>query len=1008
MSQLEAEVGKLPGVEHLLTTVGADVRRQVDRGSVLVDLVPMDQRQHSQSELMLMARDRLKKFRDLTIAVQLPSLIQGSGPVQDIQFYLQGPDLDLLNKYATQIKDRLAQVPGVTDLDTSYEPGKPEVRVLINRDRAADLNVSVFSIATALRTLVGGDEQVTTYREGDDRYDVMLRVKKEFRDSAQALERLYVPSSTLGNVPVSNVASLEEAAGPTQIERYNRQRQILLSANLVEGQALSNVLPILDETVANLRMSPQYQTGLVGRSREFGRASASYIIAFLLSIIFMYMVIAAQFDSFIDPVTILISLPLSVPFALLSLLATGENFSIIYSSLGILVLFGIVKKNAILQLDHIKSLRAHEKLPRLDAILKGCEDRLRPILMTTASLVAGMIPLALGGGPGSGSRRTVAIVVIGGQSLCLLLTLLVTPVTYSIFDDVRQWAGWRKLALFPERSAVALRRAWGSIGGLFCVALLVAALTAPALAQQRVGVGVLSRDMTLQQAIEMALSKNLDIQIEKTNTATARQALKASKGVFDPAFRWLPGIQSRTTPTSSVLVGSDGKLTERFHTENFLFGQKLPWAGSSLNLSFDNNRQSTTNPFSSLNPFISSNLIVNFTQPLWRNRRIDRDRAEISIRRKQLDISDTEFELRVIGVISGVQQAYWDLVAARQDERVQADSVKLAEEQLARNQRMIQAGTLAPVELAGSEAELERRRDTWYSSIDTITRAENALKLLIADTREAQIWNEQIVPADVRSLEPPATDDLRQLVAEALKRRPEIQLIGLNRQSNDIRRELNSDLVRPRVDLTASYGNTGLAGALSSTENPFSAANQVSFERLNELSVRAGLSPLPPPSFGSIPNSLVGGYGSTLSNLFSGRFQTFQAGLAFDLTFRNRAAEANLAQSLIADRRLRLTQTQLEQAIDAEVRNTLQALQTAKQRIAAAEASERAARERLDSEVRLFQSGESTNFLVLTRQNEYADSRRRTVVANLDFNRAVARLEQALGSTLEAHNITLK
>jgi HAE1 family hydrophobic/amphiphilic exporter-1 len=350
-------------------------------------------------------------------------------------------------------------MPGVVDLDTSYESGKPEVRLIIKRDQAADLGVNVDSIANGMRTLVGGDPQVTYYREGDDRYDVQLRVDENFRNSPDALSKLYVPSSRLGNVPLSNVAQLVQSTGPTKIERFNRQRQILISGNIVQGQALSNVLPVLNQTVSDLDMGPDYSTGLVGASKEFGRAASGFIFAFLLSLIFMYMILASQFESFIDPVTILISLPLSIPFALLSLLLTHKNFSIIYTSLGILVLFGIVKKNSILQIDHIKALR-REGVQRLDAIIRGCEDRLRPILMTTAALVAGMIPLALGSGAGAESRRTVAIVVIGGQTLCLLLTLLATPVLYSLFDDLSHLKmPWRRKVTGQPESVEAMPEA---------------------------------------------------------------------------------------------------------------------------------------------------------------------------------------------------------------------------------------------------------------------------------------------------------------------------------------------------------------------------------------------------------------------------------------------------------------------------------------------------------------------------------------------------------------------
>jgi HAE1 family hydrophobic/amphiphilic exporter-1 len=441
--QVEADLDQIPGIASKLTLIGADFRRQVDRGTILLTLVPVNQRKENQKQLMDMVRDRLTKYRDLTVTVQNPGLIAGQVDA-DFQYSVQGPDLDELDVISQKLMANLGKVQGMRDLNSSYESGKPEVRVEINRDKAADLGVNVAAIAGAMRVLVGGDDQVTTYKEGDDRYDVQLRVDKRFRNSAAAMERLYVPSAALGNVPLSNVARLEAGEGPLSIDRYNRQRRILIQGNLSGGLALNDVLTLADTELRAMNLPPEYQFGAVGKSKELGRAMENFFIAFLLSLMFMYMILAANYESFIDPVTILMSLPLSVPFALMALYLARENFSIVYTSLGILVLFGIVKKNSILQIDHIKGLR-RAGMHRLEAIYRGCEDRLRPILMTTMALVAGMIPLALGTGPGAGTRRTVAVVVIGGQSMALLLTLLVTPVAYSLFDDLAHSRLWGKV-----------------------------------------------------------------------------------------------------------------------------------------------------------------------------------------------------------------------------------------------------------------------------------------------------------------------------------------------------------------------------------------------------------------------------------------------------------------------------------------------------------------------------------------------------------------------------------
>ena len=540
---------------------------------------------------------------------------------------------------------------------------------------------------------------------------------------------------------------------------------------------------------------------------------------------------------------------------------------------------------------------------------------------------------------------------------------------------------------------------------LLCTVAACAAYAQPP--ASRVGVTITERRLTLAEAVEMALKNNLEIELERANTAYAQAAIRAARGAFDTFIRWQPLIESRNTPASSILFGADGKLAERFHSQNFYFLQKLPWKGTSVHLDFENVRQSTSNPFVSLNPYLTSRLVLGFTHPLLRNRDIDPDRAQIRIRSKQRDVSEVDLELRAVEVITRTEQSYWDLVAARQDAKVKDDNVEWARQQLARNRRFVENGTLAPIELSAAEAELERRLDTWYSAVGAVTEVENALKVLLAGGRSDSIWSDEIIPAEEKTSDI-AADDLRATMDAALKQRPELRHLKLRRDVNDVQKELAANEVKPQINLVANYANAGLAGTVGLTDNPFTASSRLSTDRLNELSKLAGLAPLPAASFGGAPGSLVGGYGSALSNLFGGNYQSVQVGLSVDWSPQNRTANATQAQAAIDERRLKLEQTRLEQAIEAQVRNAMQSIQTARQRITAADASARAAKEKLDSEERLFQNGESTNFLVLTRQNEYSDSRRRAVVARLDLNKAAALLRQSQGATLSNYNIRLQ
>jgi hydrophobic/amphiphilic exporter-1 (mainly G- bacteria), HAE1 family len=400
---------------------------------------------YSQGDVIREVRQRLKKFSDLRIGVRgTRSSISSGGPDYEIDLALLGPDIDELWKYAEDLRKRAPDL-GLLDADITLKLDKPELRVEIDRARAADLGVSTEDIATSLRVMVGGDPEVSRFYDASMNgvYDVQLRLAEGYRNDPETLKRLYVPRETGGLVRLDNLVRIVPTVNASRIDRLDRQRTVSLRASIAPGFALADRIEALRAAVKEMNLPPGYTTKFSGRGRELERTFKEFLWAFLLSVIFMYMILASQYESLVHPFTILLSLPLSLPFALLSLLLSGSTLNL-YSGLGLLVLFGVVKKNAILQIDHMNNLRA-KGMDRLAAIMQGNADRLRPILMTTLTLVAGMLPLAVGTGPGAEERRAVAVVVIGGQTLCLLLTLLVTPVVYSCLDDLAQKFTRRKV-----------------------------------------------------------------------------------------------------------------------------------------------------------------------------------------------------------------------------------------------------------------------------------------------------------------------------------------------------------------------------------------------------------------------------------------------------------------------------------------------------------------------------------------------------------------------------------
>ncbi len=443
---------KIDGVVAVLPQTNTGFMDRVNMANITVLLKPTNQR----ADILTMGQKVREIARDYSFArprVTFPNVLGGRDTFAPIRAQLLGPDMKTLVAYAKEANIRLMQEPSLADVKANLNLNNPEFQVEINRPLASDLGVRVADIAGAVRLLMSGDDEISTFKEGSEQYPVTMRLLPEQRDNPAMLSRLLVPSARLGLIRLDSVAKLERGLGPSRIDRFNRQFSVGIYANVANGHALGEAAEATQRVLDGLGMAPGYHATFSGQVKILEETTSNMIMAFALASIFMYMVLAAQFESLVHPFIILLTLPLSLPFALLSLIATGRSLNL-FSALGVLLLLGIVKKNGILQIDYMNRLRA-EGAPLKHAILEANRVRLRPILMTTFSIVAGLIPTAIGIGAGASQRSAIAVTIIGGQTLCLLLTLLVVPVGYSLVEDAKRLLS-RHRAPAPAAEATAV------------------------------------------------------------------------------------------------------------------------------------------------------------------------------------------------------------------------------------------------------------------------------------------------------------------------------------------------------------------------------------------------------------------------------------------------------------------------------------------------------------------------------------------------------------------------
>ncbi|MCM3870988.1 MAG: TolC family protein [Pyrinomonadaceae bacterium] len=529
--------------------------------------------------------------------------------------------------------------------------------------------------------------------------------------------------------------------------------------------------------------------------------------------------------------------------------------------------------------------------------------------------------------------------------------------------------------------------------------------------------------LSLNDAVKRALQNNNDIEVARDDVRFAETQLRSLEGIFDPIFIITPTIDRRIQPVQNIFAGAgvSGQVSNTTFSFNPTVNKQFSRGGGNYELSFSNNRTTTSATNSTLNPFYSSNLALTFNQPLLRNRSIDNNRRQIRIQKKRLEQSDADFRLRTIDVISRVQQAYWELVFALRDQQNQLENLNLSRENLRNVEAQISAGAKAPLERAEVQTELANRESALLLAVQNVSIAENNLKQLMFKDSMTPDWSAQLTPTDTPAF---STDpvNLVQALKEARDNRPELRRLRLDNDINSIDIQYFKNQTKPQIDLQTTLATTGLAGTAAITGlppgtpvplisgDPNFDANAFLLSQIQDVQRRAGFPVATSPVVttpGLAPSDLVGGYGKTLSNLASLNTYNVIVGVAIQIPFKNKTAEANLAGARIQAERLQASTRSQDQIIEVDVRNSAQSVETARMRVLSAREARSNAELQLEGEQRLYQVGRSTTFLLFQRQNALTNARNAELRAETDYNKALADLQRATSSTLRANNVVV-
>ncbi|MEP7307617.1 MAG: efflux RND transporter permease subunit [Acidobacteriota bacterium] len=955
----EAVRKRAPEVAYTLVTVGADPAKTRNLATIYVRLIPIEERKRDQFVVMGIVRDEVLPALapGLRTSVQQVATIGGGGAqAADVQFVINGPDLTKLESISRQLMTRAKALPGVVDLDSSLNVGKPEISVRLDRPKAADLGVQISDAAEALRLLVGGD-QVTTYNEGGEQYEVHLRARAENRTTESAMAALTVPSTRLGSVSLDNVASFAPGTAPSDISRLARQRQVTVFCNLLPAASQAEVQNAILSEFRSLNAGSDYQGVFAGRSKELGRTAQNFVLAFVLSLVFMYLILAAQFESWLHPITILLSLPLTLPFALLSIIVFQQSLNI-FSALGLLVLFGVVKKNSILQIDHANQLK-ERGLSTHDAVVQASRDRLRPILMTTLAFVAGMIPLIVSKGIGSSTNHAIGFVIFGGQSLALVLTLLVTPVAYSLFDDASKVKLFGRAKAVPAEPGLARPAVAAHLGKTTLLVLLAVGLAATASAQSAADTPATLR-LSVDEAVRLALENNPDLKADRIDPQISDTRVAAATGAFKPTFNTNLQRNNQLQPPAGFLVPTP--TSNDVVTTNTGLGQRLPRFGTSYNVSWNTTHTDSNSFLNSYNPLLQSGLLFSLSQPLLRDFHVDTARQLLITSRINRDIAGTRLSESVVRTTANVKSAYWNLVSAKANVDARRKAVELVQELVRVNKARVDVGTSPPIDLVSAQAELASNEEQLIITETAVKESEDRLRVLILDTTQRDAWTVTLDAVD----SPPVglgAPDTDAAVATALRERTDLVRARKDIETSKTTLKFTDNQRLPDVRVNASYQANGLGGT----------------QVLRE---------------GAFPGTIVGSgavtpFGSVLGQLFGRDYPTWNVGVSVSYPIGQGVEEANHA-------RARLESAQTEERLKSAEAKVIQQVRDAgwkigmnARRVQTSRVARDLAEQRFDAEQKRLDVGLSTNFLVIQAQRDLVQAQTNELSAILAYDLAL-------------------